>query len=173
MVNIVKTRRKYLKWLIPVAGILVVLLGVALSEEENSNLPDRVDFNYHIRPILSNNCYACHGPDESTREAGLRLDQFESATALLENGGRAIVPGKPSKSQLIKRVHSTDPNYRMPPVESKKSLSGYQRDLLKKWIEQGAEWKAHWSFIPPRLPNLPETLEISAAEGVIDYFLER
>ena len=168
-----KTRRKYLKWLIPLTGILVALLGIGLSSEENSSLPDRVDYNYHIRPILSNNCYACHGPDVSTREADLRLDQFDSATASLENGDRAIVPGKPNNSQLIRRIYSSDPNLRMPPMESKKILTSYQKDLLKKWIEQGAEWKPHWAFIYPQPPVLSEKLNEDSPSAVIDHLLEK
>ena len=167
-----RSRRFYLKWLIPLSGILVIVFAIGLRPEAYPGLPDRVDYNYHIRPILSNNCYACHGPDVSTREANLRLDRFEDATAPLKDGGSAIVPGKPHKSRLIKRISSTNSDYRMPPLEAKKTLDPSQIALLERWIEQGAEWKPHWAFIKPVHPQLPRAIDGTSAAAVIDYLLD-
>jgi len=112
-------------------------------------LPETVDFNFHIRPILVQNCYLCHGPDASGRKADLRLDTFEGATAALKEGGHAIVPGKTSKSKLIDRIYHQDEDMVMPPPDSNYELTERQKALLEKWIDQGAEWKPHWAFIPP------------------------
>jgi len=116
------------------------------SEQE---LPHRVDYNYHVRPILSNSCYVCHGPDISTREADLRLDTYEGATALRASGA-AIVPGHSRRSLLIQRITAKDPKDQMPPPEMNKVLSDYEIALLSKWIDQGAEYKTHWALIAPQ-----------------------
>lgn len=119
-------------------------------------LPQTVDFNQHIRPILSDRCYACHGPDNNTREADLRLDIEASAFAKLkESGGRAIVPGNYSKSHAWLRMVSEDVDVQMPPPESNLSLTAREKALITKWIEDGAQWKPHWSFTPPEDPPLP------------------
>ena len=132
-------------------------------------LPDVVDFNYHIRPILSNSCYVCHGPDISTREADLRLDQFEGATARRE-GGPAIVPGSPGRSLLIKRVSSDDPDFRMPPASTNKILTDEEIALFSKWIDQGAEYKTHWALIPPASD---EWTAANVAVTPIDQYVNR
>ena len=123
-----------------------------------NDLPKKVDFNFHIRPILSDRCYACHGPDQNQRKAGLRFDVEKVAKGELEeNPGRyAIVPGKTGKSQLVRRIVSKDPDYQMPPPESNLSLSAKEKALIIKWIEQGAEWKEHWAFILPQKPEIPQ-----------------
>jgi len=131
------------------------------------DLPETVDFNYHIRPILSNTCYVCHGPDVSTREADLRLDLREHATARREDGRRAIVPGNANRSLLISRVTSQDPEHRMPPAETNKILTSQEIALLKKWIEQGAEYKLHWAFIPPEAP------EVTGIDPLINQRVQR
>jgi hypothetical protein len=121
-----------------------------------------ISFNEHIRPILSENCFACHGPDSANREAGLRLDAFESATAELDSGMRAILPEDAAASELIARVTSDDPDVVMPPPEAKIGrLSPEQVDLLKRWIAQGAGYEPHWAFIPPAKPDAPD-----AAAGI-------
>ena len=113
-------------------------------------LPETVDFNFHVRPILVRNCYLCHGPDPSGRKADLRLDTYEGATASLKEGGHAIVPGKPSKSQLVNRIYHEEEDQVMPPPESNYKLTEREKALLEKWIDQGAEWKDHWAFIEPK-----------------------
>ena len=115
-----------------------------------------MDFNFHVKPILSDRCFACHGPDDAARKAELRLDVEEIARAQLPSGTRAIVAGRPRRSELVRRILSTDPAVMMPAPESHLTLSDFEKALLIRWIEQGAEWKPHWSFIPPRRPEVPE-----------------
>ncbi|MFK7847710.1 MAG: DUF1553 domain-containing protein [Rhodothermales bacterium] len=137
-----------------------------------STLPEIVDYNFHIKPILSDRCYTCHGPDENTREAGLRLDTQEGPYAALESdAGKAIVAGKPHKSALIQRVLSNDPEEVMPPPESNLSLTDYEIALLQRWIEQGAEWKRHWAFIPPEKPTRPATQAEWGNNEIDDFIL--
>ena len=133
--------------------IAIGLLAGCQRNDTFSDLPETVDFNFHIRPILSNTCYVCHGPDGSSREAELRLDQKEYATAKREDGRRAIVPGRASRSLLIERISSEDPDLRMPPKEENKILAPREVALLRKWINQGAEYKEHWALIPPVAPE--------------------
>ena len=122
-----------------------------------TELPDKIDFNFHVRPILSDRCYKCHGPDEKVRKANLRFDIRERAFALLDSAENryAIVPGDLKNSQLVRRISSTDPDFQMPPPESKLSLSNRDIEILKRWINQGAEWKDHWAFIPPKDMEIP------------------
>lgn len=117
-------------------------------------LTQRISFNEHIRPILSENCFACHGPDSGNREAGLRLDQPDPATAELDSGMRAIVPRGVDESELIARVISKDPDSVMPPSWAKLGrLSPEQVSLLERWIEEGAEYEPHWAFVAAKRPN--------------------
>ena len=115
----------------------------------------RVEFNRDIRPILSDNCFACHGPDEKTRQAGLRLDVAEQAATKLSSGKTALVAGKLSESELVRRIVTDDPNERMPTADSGKHLTVAQIALLKRWVEQGAEYQGHWSFVTPKRPEIP------------------
>ena len=108
-----------------------------------------VDFNRDIQPILSNKCYPCHGPDDGKREAGLRLDDAKIATGKLESGAVAIVPHKPDASELIRRVTSSDEDERMPPAKFGKPLSNDEITALRKWVEQGAGFAKHWSYVRP------------------------
>lgn len=109
-----------------------------------------MSFNEYIRPILSDRCYACHGPDSASRKAGLRLDQEAEAKAALEEGGMIpITPGKPTQSAILHRMTSTDPDVVMPPPEAKNSVSEDEIALIRQWIEEGATWERHWSFISP------------------------
>ncbi len=114
-----------------------------------------VDYNRDIRPILANNCFACHGPDEGERQAGLRLDLLEAATQPAESGKRAIVPGQPDGSELLARIDAADEAERMPPVESNKKLTAEQKTLLRRWIADGARVETHWSLVPPLRPAIP------------------
>src|SRR3954453_6354428 len=106
-----------------------------------------VEYNRDIRPILSNNCFKCHGPDAKERQAGLRLDLRQEALKPAESGRRAIVPGKVSSSNLVRRILSPRPQYVMPPPSSNKKLTAAQKELLQRWIEEGAEYQPHWSLI--------------------------
>jgi hypothetical protein len=118
----------------------------------------KVDFNYHVKPILSDKCFACHGPDVKKRQADFRLDTEEGAFKALKSDSThfAIVKGNSEESFLVKRIFSEDPAFRMPPVESNLVLTDQEKNILKKWIEQGAEFKKHWAFIPPEKPEVPE-----------------
>ncbi len=138
-----------------------------------SVFPGKVSFNEHIQPLLSENCYHCHGPDSGTREpksAPLRLDREADAFAPREDGRPVIVKGRPGDSELVKRLHEKDPEKIMPPPASHKTLSLEQIALLEKWIEQGASYEAHWSFLPVKRPALPEAGTEWAANP-IDRFL--
>src|SRR5690606_20006071 len=139
--------------------ILLVLTGliwafqkdVFTSPKENYvelKVPEVVDYNFDIKPILSDRCYKCHGPDANKREAGLRIDMEGPAfSELPENPGKfAIVAGKPDQSQLYERIMSEDPDLMMPPPDSQLSLDPHEKKLLKKWIEQGARFEKHWAF---------------------------
>jgi hypothetical protein len=120
--------------------------------------PARLSFNHDIRPILSDNCFACHGPDNANRQAGLRLDTFDLATAELDSGSRAIVPQKIDESELVARIVSDDPDAVMPPPHAKIGrLSSEQVETLKRWIAEGAKYEPHWAFVSP------VKLEVSAA----------
>ena len=132
---------------------------------------DKIDYNRDIRPILSENCYACHGPDSNKRKAGLRLDRKEDAFKKLESGSVPIVAGNLASSELYKRIISTDDDERMPSVKSGKKLSAAQIDLLKRWIERGAVWTPHWSYIPPQRPPLPVAKNKSWPKNPIDNFV--
>lgn len=138
-----------------------------------------IGFNQHIRPVLSENCFHCHGPDEATREAGLRLDEREPVL-----GAGAIVPGDAAASELIRRITSEDSRDLMPPPGSHRELSAEQRDLLARWIDQGAPYEPHWAFVAPVRAQPPEAgVQADDAgngaappgwhEGVIDRFLWR
>lgn len=127
-----------------------------------------VDFARDVRPILSATCFKCHGPDEKERKADLRLDLQEAALA------GAFVPGKPAESEALRRMRSTDPDDRMPPPASGKSLTDAQIAIIQKWIEQGAPWSSHWSFAPPQRPEPPRLAGETSAGWVrnpIDAFI--
>ena len=142
-------------------------------QDAEEAVPDIVDFNFHVRPILSDRCFACHGPDANTREAGLRLDTPEGAfAALAEDTLRhAILPGDPGNSELIRRINLEDEDERMPPLESNLFLTDTEREILWRWIEQGAEWKTHWAFIPPEKTELPTYKQGDWAKNEIDAFV--
>ncbi len=150
-----------------------VVFGVAFSlpsvADEGAAAP-RINFNRDIRPILSDKCYACHGPDSERREAGLRFDREEEAFAELESGARAIVPGVIEESELIARITSDDEDLQMPPADNSKELSAAEIELLKRWVVQGAPWQGHWSFIPPQRPRVPN-VEAQWARNPIDNFV--
>ena len=159
--------------------MLVVIAAVATSvfiyakNKPKEKLPAKVDFNNHIRPILSDRCFKCHGPDEKQRKANLRLDIADSAFAALKEspGSFAIVPGDPAHSQVFLRISSTDTSEQMPPPSSNVSLSAYEIKLIEKWIRQGAEYKTHWAFIAPQPQQLPETENKEWAKNEIDQFV--
>src|SRR6187551_59038 len=122
--------------------------ATASAAPQTAEAPARkIDFNRDIRPILSDNCYSCHGPDKGHRKADLRLDTRDGLFAMKDDVA-AVVPGKLDDSVMWLRVSSDDPEFRMPHHSSNKHLTPEQIQTIKLWIEQGAEWKGHWSFIP-------------------------
>ena len=127
-------------------------------------LPDKIDFNFHVRPILSDRCYSCHGPDENARQADLRLDIEDEAS-------KVITLNQGMKSELIKRVLTTDLDQVMPTPESKITLSDTEKAILIKWIDQGAEWKGHWSYIAPTKEELPSVNDPDLIINPIDNFI--
>ncbi|SVE21212.1 uncharacterized protein METZ01_LOCUS474066, partial [marine metagenome] len=129
---------------------------------------DDIHFNRDVRPILSNNCFACHGQDAKKRKAKLRLDQRKDAL-VDRDGSRAIIPGNLKESEFWQRINSNDPDEVMPPVKTKKILSAAEKNTLKRWIQQGAKYEAHWSFIPPRKSKIPQ---ISGVSNPINAFLQ-
>jgi hypothetical protein len=131
----------------------------------------KVDFNRDVRPILSDHCYACHGPDSGKRKAGLRLDRKEHAARKLRKGGFAVVPGNLAKSVLWQRVSSDDETEVMPPPRFGKPLSRQKLALIKRWIEQGGTWQEHWAYIPPRRPPLPAVKHTRWQRNGLDHFI--
>ncbi len=135
-------------------------------------IPNNVDFNFHVKPILSDRCFSCHGPDENTRQAGLRLDVEESAFATLESGKKAISKGNADRSEVVNRLLTQDADLQMPPPESHLTVSDREKAIIIKWIEEGAEWKDHWSFIKPQTQEVPiHGDDASTAINEIDAFV--
>ncbi|MEZ5364461.1 MAG: DUF1553 domain-containing protein [Bryobacterales bacterium] len=148
----------------PVA--LLIFVAVASAQE--------VKFNRDVRPILSDKCFACHGPDAQNRKTPLRLDTAEGASVALAGGGKAIVAGDPSVSVLIQRVKSDDPIRRMPPAyQGHDKLSDREIGVLERWIEQGGEFEGHWAFTPPTRPELPQVERADWVRNPVDTFVMR
>jgi len=144
----------------------------AAAETGGGNSRAQVDFNFQIRPLLSDRCFKCHGPDEKSRKAKLRLDTAEGAYALLDKdeGTHAIVPGHVDRSEMVRRITSTDPDEKMPPPKSNLHLEQHEIALIRSWIEQGAEYKPHWAFIPVDKVEVPK-ITSSWAHNPIDKFV--
>jgi hypothetical protein len=141
-------------------------------ETSFSSLPEEIDFNLDVKPILSDRCYHCHGPDKNKRKGKLRLDTRDGLFEALENGEKAIVPGKLTRSAAIERILHTDPELMMPPPESNRFLSDREKAILIKWVESGAEWKEHWAYIPPEKANPPVPVTGWNANNEIDLFIQ-
>ena len=136
-------------------SIVLLSLSIAVTDwptaaaAQSSQATKPVDFNRDIRPILSDTCFTCHGPDEQTQQAGLRLDTKEGAFA--DRGGyQVIVPGKAAESRLFQRVSAKEESLRMPPPTADRKLTQHQIDLLRRWIDEGARWETHWAYAPPK-----------------------
>ena len=132
----------------------IFCIALTLSVFSAQAASDKIEFNRDVRPILSNNCFYCHGPDKHKRKAKLRLDTAAGATED-RKGSRAIDPEDLSGSELIHRILSTDPDEVMPPPETHQKLTEAEKQTLTQWVEQGAKYQDHWSFIPPEKPNVP------------------
>lgn len=148
-----------------------VLVLALLFQAAPSEAVDKLTFDRDVLPILSENCFQCHGPDEKGRQADLRLDTHEGALVEL-NGHKVITPGDPQASELIRRIVSSDPNEVMPPPASKKTLTAQQIEILKRWISEGAVWGQHWAFVPLSAPAVPSTpAEFGTVINPIDSFV--
>lgn len=149
------------------------LLAGCKQQGGEEKIPDQVSFNFHVRPILSDKCFLCHGPDPGTREAGLRLDIPDSAYRLLRDNPDvyALVPGEPDQSHVFLRTSSHDSTFMMPPPYSNLKLSERDIKIIEKWIKQGAKYEPHWAFVPPVKPDIPEVEKDDWAENEIDNFI--
>ncbi|MCG8584366.1 MAG: PSD1 and planctomycete cytochrome C domain-containing protein [Pirellulales bacterium] len=143
----------------------------ALTCQKSFAKEPAIDFDRQIRPILSQHCFHCHGPDPKHRQAGLRFDKIEDATSELESGDIAIVPGKPEESSLVARIFTKDVDEVMPPPDSNRDLSEKQKVLLKQWIADGAKFEEHWAFVPPKRPALPKVSKADWPRNPIDHFV--
>lgn len=169
----IKRRLLFLLFLSVLSAIFLAIWRGSSFDPNFENLPEKVDFNFHVKPILSDRCFKCHGPDEKAREAELRLDLEEHAFASLEGSEKkfAIVPGSVKKSELYRRIVHANPTEKMPPPESNLSLSKREIEIVKRWIKQGAEWKNHWSFIPPKKAPPPKVKRQNWPINSVDYFV--
>ena len=161
-----------------IGGLWIVGCGPSKPADivsAEAQLPDEIDYNYHVKPILSDRCFACHGPDENTQEAGLRLDIREYATAELpeSEGSYAIVPGNLRKSQVFHRIVSENTEEMMPPPESNLTLTAEEKAILLKWINQGAEYKEHWAFITPQKVSLKPDRKDEWSRNGVDPFIRK
>src|SRR5215217_1493962 len=148
-----------------------VALAVGVRKSPAAPAADAVDFTRDVRPILSANCFKCHGADDKARKAKLRLDLRDSAIGEASSGEHAIVPGKPEASELVRRIFSDDPEEVMPPPASKKTLTSAEKDVLKRWVAQGAEYKPHWAWLPPKQSPLPAVKQAEWPKNPVDYFV--
>jgi mono/diheme cytochrome c family protein len=147
-----------------------VSVAVAVKQATRSSGAKTIYYNRDVRPIFSENCFACHGPDSAARKASLRLDRFEDAVAE-RKGVAAIIPGQPEKSALVERILATDPDDIMPPPKSHKKLTEQQKDLLRRWVAEGAEYELHWAYIAPKRPALPKVKNSGWIRNPIDNFI--
>lgn len=161
-----ETAMSLLKKTILCCQFVVLTCQVAIAERSES-----VDFNSQIRPILSDNCFFCHGPDAAHREGGLRLDQKEAAFGEGDSGMVAIIPGDPDSSEIMQRITETDPELHMPKIESGKQLEDAEIELLRRWIEQGAEWDDHWAYRTPKKIDFPTTTDEQWPNSIADSYI--
>jgi hypothetical protein len=158
---------------LPLVLVITVVVWLLGSRDGSApNLPDRVSYNFHVRPIISDRCFKCHGPDARQRKAGLRLDTEKGLYGALreDSSGRVIVPGDPKRSELFRRISAHDTSVLMPPPNSNLMLTSYEIQVVGRWIEQGAEYQKHWAFVPPQKPAVPETGN-DWATNEIDHFI--
>src|SRR5687768_7559943 len=146
-----------------------MVLGVAfvgVTGADAASASSQLSFNRDIRPILSENCFQCHGPDSNRRKGDLRLDVRDAAVEAM-----AFVPGDAQKSEMIRRVFETDPDEQMPPAESNRTLTEAQKKLLKRWVSEGAAYEPHWAYAVPKRPAVPAVKARPAPQNSIDAFI--
>jgi hypothetical protein len=151
---------------VDVLASVLAALCLGFDSRASSPLPAGLQYNHDVRPILSDNCFVCHGPDKNQRKGKLRLDVREVA---VEKG--AIVPGRPDESELVKRLFTTNEDDVMPPPDTHKKLTNEQKDLLKRWIGEGAKYQPHWAYIPPTRPAVPKTRDPKWVRNPVDAFI--
>ncbi|MDQ3534400.1 MAG: DUF1549 domain-containing protein, partial [Bacteroidota bacterium] len=134
-------------------------------------IPDKIDYNLHVKPILSDRCFACHGPDQNKQKGDLRLDLPSALTKKAESGKMALVPGNLAKSEVFNRIISNDPEYLMPTPESHLTLSAAEKAIIIQWIKDGAEYKPHWSLVAAQKGELPNVKDHSWVKNPIDNFV--
>lgn len=165
----------YLRMFLLVGLTILSSCGLDMPDEVEiayEKLPEQIDFNFHVRPILSDRCFACHGPDKKARKADLRLDiEADLFATLKDKESFAVVAGNPDKSEIIKRILHQDPELIMPTKESKMNLTDTEKAILVKWVEQGAKWKDHWAFKMPKKGKLPKISDINWSRNEIDDFV--
>jgi len=164
---------KYLGWLF--LGCFLTACGPDIPagiEQEMTKLPETLDYNIHVKPILSDRCFACHGNDKAKQKANLRLDNKSAYEELSEHPGKyAIVPSNLGKSEVFHRLISTDPELVMPPPTSNLVLSDYEKAILVKWMKDGAAYQPHWAFIKPKKATLPIVQQTDWVKNPIDNFI--
>ena len=144
-------------------------LSVIVAQARAADAPS---FEREVRPILSRYYFKCHGPDEGQRQSGLRLDLRDAAIKSADSGKVAIVPGKPDAGELLRRINLSDGSEeQMPPASTKMELTAEQRDILKRWIAAGAEYRPHWAFVAPKRPALPKVRDANWPRNGIDHFV--
>jgi hypothetical protein len=151
--------------------VLAICISKFWATPSVATEPARVDFNRDVQPILSGHCYKCHGPDDKSREAGVRFDRRDAALAASESGVVPLVPGDPDASELIRHIEASDEAEKMPPAAANKDLSEDQKKILRQWIAEGAEYQVHWSFVPPQQATLPATKQSEWGQNPIDAFI--
>lgn len=166
-----------MKWLLftAQAALLAACLlpnATAANKESRPAAPaGKIDFNRDIRPILSDTCFTCHGPDDAKRKAKLRLDEKEHAFKAAKSGAVPIIPGKSAESEVFRRLTTTDEDDHMPPAKGSRQLTAAEIDLIRRWIDQGAEYQSHWAFVTPTRPVRPAVKQKSWPRNDIDYFV--
>lgn len=144
--------------------------GRATSPPRAATRPTAPDFTREVRPVLARHCFKCHGPDEKTRMAGLRLDTRAGALQALRTGRRAVLPGRPEASELVRRIHLSGAGV-MPPPATKNPLTAAEKEILRRWVASGAEYRQHWAFLPPRQAPLPAVRRKEWPRNPVDYFI--
>lgn len=163
-----RTVKRFARRLCLRLGLALVLVQSVVAAEQGRGA---IQFDRDIRPILSAKCFACHGPDSAKRKAGLRLDTRDGLFGPLKDGGRTVVPRQPAQSELLKRIHSSDPTQLMPPPKTGKELTAAERARLSQWVEDGANWSPGWTFTPPHSPAIPTVGQTTWPRGAIDHFI--
>ena len=173
------------KRVVPLVAIALVLLACSsyaasptatafnptTSDEPSGAASTSIRYRRDVLPLLSDRCFKCHGPDSASRQAGLRLDRPDAATSILESGSTAIVPGNADASALVERIESADPDVAMPPGDSGKTLSPKEKERLRRWIEEGAQYEPHWAFVAPQRPAVPKVKHADKVQNSIDAFV--